>query len=309
MATGTQPSKETLTRRVYITVEIQDVSDLSSTQSRPLIRHPSEVKEIEEDSEPDQQHYVVILVATGDEYNAVVKHLDPPIVQCEQDYEKGRFRINAESREIVIGQTGIGNVLAGIETTVARQLFRPDLILFLGTAGGVKFKDVKLGDVVIGDYVYDYEYGVYTASGEKSDEFSTRPRTTESDRHVIKAANHCVRQDKWKDRIKEEIYDNNPAVHVGAIASGEKLFKSTFSEAYEIIRKSGFLAVEQEGYGFLVTARRDTNIRATPATVVRGISDLIAGKDEAEEKGSKQLALTNASAFAFELIANLSQEI
>jgi nucleoside phosphorylase len=60
------------------------------------------------------------------------------------------------------------------------------------------------------------------------------------------------------------------------------------------------LALEQEGYGFLQAARSAN----TPALVIRGIADFIEGKDEAEKKRSKECAMMNASAFAFELIAN-----
>ncbi len=57
-----------------------------------------------------------------------------------------------------------------------------------------------------------------------------------------------------------------------------------------------------ESYGFLSAAQR----KQVYATVIRGISDLVEGKDEAEEEGSKEIAMINASAFAFELIANFS---
>lgn len=55
-----------------------------------------------------------------------------------------------------------------------------------------------------------------------------------------------------------------------------------------------------EGWGFLEAIRSHPNVRAA---IVRGISDLIDGKSEADAAGSQLQAARNASAFAFEMLA------
>lgn len=308
MAIGTPPSKGTLDRRIWIQVELTEFADSTRIEG-DLIQQDVKVTEVTEQPELKKEgDYALILTATKVEYKAVREHLDPQSIKPSAPdemgvYERGQFKVNAESRSIVLGYIGPGSENAAIETTVAISLFKPRLILFMGTAGGVKLKDVKLGDVVIAEFVYNYESGVYDKSNGEEDEFRPRPRIGDSDQHLVHLARYCESYDTWKQRIKEKIEDNDPDVHIGAIAAGAKLFKSTLSQAWDRIKKTydDTLAVEQEGYGFLLAARRDKNVAAI---VIRGISDLIIDKDSAEESGSKKTAMTNASAFAFELIAN-----
>ena len=60
------------------------------------------------------------------------------------------------------------------------------------------------------------------------------------------------------------------------------------------------LAVEMEGYGFLEAARVHSACRAV---VVRGISDHLSGKTEADRLGWQQRAADAAAAFFFGMLA------
>jgi hypothetical protein len=57
-----------------------------------------------------------------------------------------------------------------------------------------------------------------------------------------------------------------------------------------------------EGRGFLAATRRNPS---TEGIVIRGISDLIAGKAASDQAGFQELASRHAAAFAFELLATL----
>ncbi|CAG0994090.1 hypothetical protein ANRL2_03433, partial [Anaerolineae bacterium] len=78
---------------------------------------------------------------------------------------------------------------------------------------------------------------------------------------------------------------------------------STKSAVWKFIRKSysDALAVEMEGHGFLQAAFASK----VDAIVIRGISDLIEGKFEADAKGWQEIAARHAAAFAFEVLAKL----
>jgi hypothetical protein len=60
-----------------------------------------------------------------------------------------------------------------------------------------------------------------------------------------------------------------------------------------------------EGYGFFSAARANQQV---DALIVRGISDLIDNKSKADAANSQEIAARHASAFAFEMLANLCTE-
>ena len=80
----------------------------------------------------------------------------------------------------------------------------------------------------------------------------------------------------------QPIPDPVPRVFLGAIAAGEQVVASTQSESYQLIRNaySDALAVEMESYGFLKAAQAHSGLEAL---AVRGISDLLEGKAEADK--------------------------
>ena len=57
-----------------------------------------------------------------------------------------------------------------------------------------------------------------------------------------------------------------------------------------------------EGIGFLQTVYVNLGIEAI---IVRGISDLIQDKELTDKQGYQEIAANHASAFAFEVLANL----
>lgn len=242
---------------------------------------------------------VVVLTAIRVEYQAVRTHLTNIHEEVHPQgtiYERGTFSSQDRSWDVVIGEIGAGNPGAALEAERAISHFKPQVILFVGVAGGVK--DVHLGDVVVATKVYGYE------SGKAEAAFLTRPSVANSTYRMEQRARAEARKNDWLRQIRDVSSNVPPTAFVGPIAAGEKVIASTKSDVAKFVKEhyGDTLAVEMEGYGFLLAAHAYPQVEAL---VVRGISDRLDGKQEADAANMQQVAAQHASAFAFQVLATL----
>jgi nucleoside phosphorylase len=244
----------------------------------------------------------VILTALPVEYEAVRAHLKNLQEEVHKGtvYERGSFMAEEWLWEIGIAQIGAGNSTAAFEAERAIAYFVPDIVLFVGVAGGLK--DVAIGDVVAATKAYGYESG-------KADQsvFLLRPDVGESSYRLIQRAMAESRKKVWVQRISGHTQLNAlPRVFVGPIAGGEKVIASSRSDVFAFLRSNynDALAVEMEGRGFLHATHGNEHVQAL---IVRGISDLIDGKSQTDVAGSQEMAARHASAFALEVLAKLDR--
>jgi len=249
---------------------------------------------------PDPRR-AIILTALPKEYLAVRAHLDNPIEDTHEGsvYELGAFNANDRSWKVAIAEIGRYNENAAVEAERAISHFQPHAVIFVGVAGGLKPNDLVIGDVVAATEIYGYK------AGKAKDEFLPAPKVYRSTHAMEQRARSVAHSANWLDRIKGSIVrDPAPNVFVEPIASGPEVVKSTRSATYKFLKSnySDAIAVEMEGLGFLAAAHANPKVEAL---VVRGISDLLDRKDEADASGSQLLASQNAAAFAFEILAGL----
>jgi len=243
----------------------------------------------------------VILTALPVEYLAVRKHLTE-LEEKENSqgtiYEQGKYVAKRQEWEVRIAEVGTGNTVAAIETVRAIADFQPDILLFVGIAGGIK--DVAIGDVVVATEVYDYE------SGKVQEQFFPRPKAGKSAYALVQRAKSEARKGEWLQRLDSTPVPQ-PRVFVVPIVTGEKVIASRTSDIFQFMRESynDAIALDMEGFGFLSAAFAYPDMQAV---VIRGISDLIEGKndDSVEPENIRQLkASQHASAFAFEVLSKL----
>lgn len=239
----------------------------------------------------------VLLTSLRVEFLAARKHLQnlrEMVHPSGSVYEQGTFAGEAARWEVSLVEVGAGNSRAAMEAERAIQFLAPELVMFVGVAGGIK--DVNLGDVVVANKVYGYE------SGKLAARFEPRPSVGETSYPLIQRALAEARRDSWLRRVSPAPA-SAPQVYVGPIAAGEKVVTSKSSELYEFLQAhyDDALAVEMEGRGFLEAAHANPQVQAL---VVRGISDLITRKKR-PEGDSAELAARHASAFAFEILDRL----
>lgn len=244
----------------------------------------------------------VILTALPIEYLAVRSHLKDTIKKVHEGtiYELGLFQSEAQSWKVAIAEIGMGNPVAASAAERAIAYFKPRLAFFVGVSGGLK--DVQIGDVVAANKVYGYEFGKVDGEG-----FKTRPSVYNSTHALEQQARAVARSQDWLQRLPLPVLDPAPKALVGPIAAGEEVLASTDSQLWNLIKQSygDALAVEMEGHGFLAALHTNQHVESL---VVRGISDLIDGKLEADAANSQELAAQHASAFAFEVLAELGED-
>src|SRR3546814_11297633 len=100
---------------------------------------------------------ILIQTALSLEFDAVKAFLDNIHVVRHPStgsiYNEDKYNGN----EILIVETGAGNVRSADETGRAIEFYKPDYVFFVGVAGGLK--DVKIGDVVASSKVIGFEMG------------------------------------------------------------------------------------------------------------------------------------------------------
>lgn len=243
---------------------------------------------------------IVIQTALGLEQKSVVdnltnvRDLEHPVTKTI--YKVGEYLSNGNRLEVIVGRSNQTNVNAGIETERIMQYFDPSYIFFVGIAGGLK--DVKIGDIVIGADVYGYE------RGKEKDSFLPRPQFGFSSYELEQQSVSFSQSQQWKIKsssLVSEKFAQPVLTYVGTIASGEKVVGSSKSQLHHFLKQncSHALAVEMEGLGFLEACRPYPLVKSL---LVRGISDLIDGKENSDNDGAQPYASNNAAQFVFGLI-------
>jgi nucleoside phosphorylase len=241
----------------------------------------------------------VVLTALRLEFRAVREHLADireTTHAVGSVYDVGRLASPNGDWEVAVVEAGPGNVSASLETERAIDHFKPEAVVFVGVAGGLK--DVKLGDVVAATKVYGYESGKETAEG-----FRARPELGQGGFALVQRARAEARGAEWTARVKGEPPPADVEAQVGPIAAGEKVVASAASALTTFLRASygDALAVEMEGHGVMRAAHQ----RHVNALVVRGISDLVDGKAASDAAGWQPRAARHAAAFAMAVLAKL----
>jgi nucleoside phosphorylase len=246
------------------------------------------------------QPRAVVLTALSVEYNVVRSHLTNPREETHPQgtvYEVGEFVCrDGTAWQVSIVETGPGNSRAALEAERAIQHFEPQVALFVGVAGGIK-DEVSLGDVVAATDIYGYE------SGKAEQEFHPRPNVGRSSYDMVQRARAEAKRKGWLKRVGE-FEPSQPKVVVKPIAAGEKVIADRRSAVCQFLRSTygDAVAVEMEGRGFLEATHANPGVRCL---VIRGISDLIDRKADADAQGWQEVAAGHAAAFAFEVLAKL----
>lgn len=241
---------------------------------------------------------VLILTPLPLEYDAVIKHITgerETIFKDQAAYEVGQFRGKHHAYTVVVREPGMKNVDMALATEKAIQAFKPQIVLLIGIAGGVK--DVRMGDLLIAKKAYGYESGKEDADGYKS-----RPAVESFSGELLARVQALSRLDDWKKRTTDGAPEAR--VFIGPIAAGDKVVAGTENPTFQRIKThyNDTLGLEMEAIGFATAAQAHRDVHAL---VIRGISDLCVGKAESDKENWQPIAAERAAGFGFELLWQL----
>jgi nucleoside phosphorylase/DNA-binding XRE family transcriptional regulator len=224
-------------------------------------------------------------------------------------YRRGRIRSgpNKETAlpqwEVAVYRTGRGQQPASYGAQIVLQHFKPEVILYVGVAGGDPSNgELSVGDVVVGKMVRYYE-----RTSQKAETFTIKDESHRPNRALVSAAEYEVDESQWLDWVAGA-KPNSKAI-IGEIATGEKVQKSSMSGLWTAIRDKypDVVAVETEGQGFHYSVDQV----AGRGLMIRAVSDLLDNKDDdggsiGSDDERQKLASSHAAAFAINLLANLN---
>jgi nucleoside phosphorylase len=189
----------------------------------------------------------------------------------------------------------MGQVEAGLLTTDVIQTWRPIAAVLVGIAAAAD-KSVRLGDVVVGRYVWYYE-------NAKILDDSTKPQPAMIPANVS-FLRHLAGVSEW-NCIVPVVHPNEtsdkPKTHSGVIASGEKVIANEYARDQIAASNRRILAIDMEGYGFSYAMWN----KQLPHISIRGISD-----DASSSKDDKwrRYAAGAAAAFTRHFLSDLPIE-
>jgi nucleoside phosphorylase len=162
-------------------------------------------------------------------------------------YWRGRLPLEGgEAYEIVVAQAlDMANVDAALLTADALHDWQPGAALLIGIAASADPVKVKLGDIVVGSEVYYYERGKITPGGTRAE-----PTILVADATLWSNVRAAPDWDGSVPVGRPDETRDGPAVHMGVIASGEKVLADEGARDRIGSAHRKILAIEMEGYGF-----------------------------------------------------------
>ncbi|MFJ3931762.1 hypothetical protein [Streptomyces sp. NPDC090029] len=250
---------------------------------------------------------VVVLTALSVEFRAL-SHLlrDQSTLVHPQGTSLVKGTLPGLGGTVAVARIGAGNLTSAAIAERVRQWLRPQALLFVGVAGGLK-PEARLGDVVVSTKVYHLHPGKETPGG-----FHARPVPGAVSHRLEQVAGIALCSETWRTWVPDEVratwQEDGPHVHFQPIIAGEVVLNSAVTSLRDQItfHYGDALAIEMESAGVARVADLSEDLRIL---TLRGISDHAdADKGEADASGSQHRASAHAAAAAVALACELLPE-
>ena len=177
----------------------------------------------------------------------------------------GRYRV------VAMSVFGMGNTDAALAAADMIRRWKPGAVLMVGIAAGMPKKNIKLGDVLVSEYVFDYESAKLTPDGPEH-----RSRQLPADQTLLHRARAYKRSD-WHSRVSvprpgRESTNIGIDVYFGPLASGEKVIADEEMMRDLLSRCPKLIGAEMESSGVARAALQQVN--PSRFLTIRSASDL-----------------------------------
>ncbi len=167
---------------------------------------------------------IAIMVAMDCEREAVEQIVENKknITNMNQDYIIGTIA----DKEVIVATCGIGKVISAINTAKILENYDIELVINIGTAGGIN-KDANIADVIVASRVTYHDFDLYSIDGTYPS-FDNNYYTFDTDKNLTELAYNVIKSDDYNVFVK-------PLVSGDAfISSKEKVayIQKHFPEAY-----------------------------------------------------------------------------
>jgi len=197
---------------------------------------------------------------------------------------------------VVLPLLGMGRVNAATATSEAIKRWRPRNVVLVGIAGGVASRSVAVGDLLLSEQVVDYELQKITEKGAE-----VRWSVHKASRRLYAAALNMI-GDAWMKRVEvPRPSEGSPRLHVGPIASGDKVVAvEGVLREYRNVWPS-LIGVEMEAAG--VASACFAAAKQPEFFMIRGVSDLAdANKNTPATETFRAYACDVAATYTIELL-------
>ncbi len=181
--------------------------------------------------------------------------------------------------------------------------FKPRYLIMSGIAAGIK-DEVKLGDILIADQVWDGASGKLRSNGDGGVLFQPDPRSKILEEGLKEKLLHIKSNRKYLDKIRNEYPGEAPQtildLHIGPVASVPAVIQS--NEEINKIRAHSrkLIGIEMETYGVFYSAAHCSKPKPV-ALSIKSVSDFA---NEEKNDSVQDYAAYTSSSFIYELILN-----
>ena len=175
-----------------------------------------------------------------------------------------------------------GPLEAQLSAANAIEHWRPEVLIAVGIAFGVKEEKHHIGDVLVSTGVLDYE----SARVEPDDTFTPRGITLPTSREL---ANRVTNLNLRREQVRDL-----PTIHMGTIVSGAKLVDNKEYRDNLASLHSTVIGGEMEGSGILTACKE----KKVDVIVIKAICDWAAHKNNPSKEDDQKKASKNAAIVA-----------